>query len=584
MHIKRIVIKNFRNFSDFSIEFTTGFQTIIGENNVGKSNLYYAIRLVLDMGLSYKDRLLEEKDFHGFKNLELDDLIIISIDFEGENLAGFPNLNAIKTSENSARVTYLYAHKSKFQNINEAIKKIDIKDFQYRLYGGGKSLKFEDLIELNQISHKELDGINLFYITAFRNIYSDLHGRTRSLLSQYCSSRENAEYELESVLKILSSSSKDLNKLDFIPKISKAIGDRSQKIAGTYFSFPISLSFLSEYDADSWNQLNLFFSPEEGKNIPISILGLGQKNILYLSLFLAKLINEQTQNEMNILLIEEPEAHLHPQLQKLLFANLSDLLNTQVFMTSHSTHIASDCEFKNLNIIYRSSSNTIKSYCPFENNYLDNREKLLLKRYLDATRTELFFASAVILVEGIAEQFLIPAIAKKNYGLNLVEYNISVIPIYSRYFDPYLKLFQNGNLENIACAIIDGDSKEIREDETYTKAVANAKALEVQNRVRVFCGNETLELDLFPNINTNLKYLVKCFLRLSHKQSLQKLIQLTKKNPENWPEELLKRIDKTIKKGRFAQELAIVIDKNFIVPSYITEALKFIADSKGIKL
>ncbi len=67
MHLQKIFIKNFRNFSEFTINFDNGFQTIIGENNVGKSNLYHAIRLILDTNLSYKDRLLEEQNFNGFK-------------------------------------------------------------------------------------------------------------------------------------------------------------------------------------------------------------------------------------------------------------------------------------------------------------------------------------------------------------------------------------------------------------------------------------------------------------------------------------------------------------------------------------
>lgn len=69
MHVKSIQIKNFRNFSDFKIDFTEGFQTIIGENNIGKSNLYWAIRLVLDRNLSYNVRNLEEKDFYDFVDL-----------------------------------------------------------------------------------------------------------------------------------------------------------------------------------------------------------------------------------------------------------------------------------------------------------------------------------------------------------------------------------------------------------------------------------------------------------------------------------------------------------------------------------
>jgi len=71
MYINSIVIKNFRNFKDFDLTLTDGFQTIIGENNIGKSNLYRAIRLVLDQSLSYKERLLDEKDFNGFSDLLL---------------------------------------------------------------------------------------------------------------------------------------------------------------------------------------------------------------------------------------------------------------------------------------------------------------------------------------------------------------------------------------------------------------------------------------------------------------------------------------------------------------------------------
>ena len=284
MYIKTIQIKNFRNFSDnFSIDFTQGFQTIIGENNIGKSNLYWAIRLVLDEGLSYKSRNLEEKDFHGFNELKIDNYILISIEFYGDNLASFPNLHAIKTSDNTARVTYIYCHKSKLIETDQKFPKILTKDFQWRLYGGGKSIKFEDILKLNQISLRDLEGINLYYITAFRNIYSDLFGNSKSLLSQYCQSRDNSEKELNEVKQILSTSTDQLNKLEFIPKVENAVKGKNDEIAGKHFSFPISIGFHASYDADVWNQLNLYFTPDGNKNIPVVVLGLGQKNILYLN-------------------------------------------------------------------------------------------------------------------------------------------------------------------------------------------------------------------------------------------------------------------------------------------------------------
>lgn len=580
MHIRSIEIKNFRNFHDFKINFNEGFQTIIGENNIGKSNLYWAIRLVLDKNLSYNSRNLEEKDFHDFADLNVDMYSSISIELYGDNLASMPNLHALKTTDNTVRISYLYAHKSKLIQTDETFDKIDITDFQWRLYGGGEGFNLEEISTLNQITFRDIEGINLYYISGFRNINSDLFGGSKSLLSEYCKSRTDTKSELESVKNILTETSDHLNTLDFIPEISEAVKSKNKEIAGSFFTFPVSLGFINSNDNEVWNHLKLFFNPKSGKNIPVSVLGLGQKNLLYLSLFLSRLINEQNSYEVNILLIEEPEAHLHPQLQKILFSNLSGLMNTQVFMSSHSTHIASDCNFKNLNIIYNNPDRIVKSFSPFigvKENKKEQREELLLKRYLDATRSELFFSTSVIFVEGVAEQFIIPAIAKQLYGINLTEYNISVVPIHSRYFDPFLKLFQPNKLELTACAIIDGDSKEHEDDESTT-AVANAKSFEVENRVLVFEGTDTLEVDLFSTRTINIEYLKGCFTNLGHTKSHENLMA----TENNWSEELLKRVDGTVKKGRFAQELAILIDKDFIVPIYIKDALEFIFNQNKI--
>jgi putative ATP-dependent endonuclease of OLD family len=583
MNIKSITIKNYRNFNDFSIDFSKGFQTIIGENNIGKSNLYWAIRLILDRDLSYNARNLDIKDFYGFKKeVTIDDHVIISVELYSEDLASFPTFHSFKTSETTARITYLFAHKSKFIEDYEIPEKIELTQFKWQLFGSGKSLLIEDILGLHSIRLSDLDGINLYYINAFRNINSDLHGSTKSLLSKYCQSRTETETELESVKTILKKSSTDLNDLEFIPDIAEKIHQKGESIAGQYFSFPISISFLSNYDIDAWSQLNLYYSPEAGNNVPIHTLGLGQKNILYLSLFIAELENSSNKHEINILLIEEPEAHLHPQLQKILFSNLNGLKTTQVFMTSHSTHIASDCDYKNLNILFRNTEKEVKSFAPFKGGLLSQRESLLLKRYLDATRSEMFFASAIIYVEGVGEQFIIPSIAKEVFKINLTEHNISVIPIHSRYFDPYLKLVQNNNLEIPTVAIIDGDEDELEDEEENTTAVENAKKLEIANRVLVSVGKKTLEIDLFPNTDTNSSYLKDCFENLGHKKSYDNLILATKDNQQLWETELIKRIDNTVMKGRFAQELSLLIDENFIVPPYIIEAITHIAKCKNI--
>jgi putative ATP-dependent endonuclease of OLD family len=583
MNIKNISIKHFRNFDDISIDFSGGFQTIIGENNIGKSNLYWAIRLVLDCNLTINSRILELKDFNGFKReLTIDDHIIISIELFSNFLSSFPTFHSMKTSNSTARITYVFAHASKFVEKTELPATVDISQFKWQLFASGNSMDLTDILKLNTVSFRDLDGINVYYINAFRNTNTELHGNTKSLLTKYCQSRKESKTELESVKNILNKSSNDLNSLKFIPEVAESLRTKGQSIAGKYFSFPISVSFLSNFDIDAWSQLNLYYSPENETNLPIYALGLGQKNILYLSLFIAELENTCNKHEINILLIEEPEAHLHPQLQKILFSNLSDLKNTQVFMTSHSTHIASDCDYKNLNILYKNNFKKVNSFSPFKAGILSPREESLLKRYLDATRSELFFASAIIFVEGVGEQFIIPTIAKQVYNINLTEHNISVIPIHSRYFDPFLKLVQNNNLEIPAVALIDGDISELEDGELATTSVENAMKLQVTNRVFVSVGSHTLEVDLFPNSTTNNSYLKTCFKNLGHENSFNNLIKITKDNPALWPEELIKRIDKTVKKGRFAQELSILIDTDFIVPTYINLAITHIAKLKTL--
>lgn len=583
MYIKSLEIKNFRNFHNFKIDFTDEFQTIIGENNIGKSNLYWAIRLVLDKDISYNSRKLEPKDFYDFKELDINAYILISIEFYDNNLSSKPSFHAIKTSENTACISYIYAHKSKFSTIYLESENIDIKDFEWRLYGGGENISIEDVEKLNNISFKDLEGINVYYISGFRNINSELFGSSKSLLTEYCKSRPDSNIELSKVQEELINASDKLNKLDFMPNLTEKIQTKNKEITGPHFNFPIGLGFIHKGDSEVWNELKLFFNPRPDKNLPLHILGLGQKNLLYLSLFLSKLKNEECSDEVNIVLVEEPEAHLHPQLQKILFSNLSQLTNTQVFMSSHSTHIASNCNNKNLNVIYKANDGLIKSFSPFNldlNVGVDNkikREIELLKRYLDATRSELFFSSAVIFVEGVAEQFIIPAIADIKYGVKLVEHNVSVVPIHSRYFDPFLRLFQKGKLELTACAIIDGDADECL-DEEETRAVTNAKELEVEERVGVFVGTETLEIDLFPNKETNKEFLKICFENLGHKRSYNNLMNST----EGWSSALIKRIDKTVTKGRFAQELALNISQEFEVPRYIEEALTFIFKQRKI--
>lgn len=561
MYISKVSLTNYRNFLRTKMLLQPGVNTIIGENGSGKSNFFRAVRLLLDETFVTRQHDLQEADFHRGLGDWRGHWIVIHLEFgdvsSDESVQSLLLQHAAEESSGETKgATYALVFRPNAETRNklaalvdgdhaglEAIRSgITIDDYERTLFGKmnvdltdeaayrrivgdfnaasfpsdefGNAPSFE--AELGARVQRELSlwrEFSLSFIPALRNVVADFNDVRRNPLRTLLSAKsdEIPDGDFDSILEKVRELNTEIEDRDDVREITRGIHKTFKDTVGETYS-PTSMQIQSELPleaGDLFKSLKLYVG-ENGDSAPRRLheMSLGGANLVYLTLKLLEFEYRTARRAIaNFLLIEEPEAHIHTHVQKTLFDHVS-YKNTQIIYSTHSTHISEVSEIGSVNVLARDGTAWVAMQ-PAAG--LEPHQEQAAQRFLDAVRSNLLFARSVVLVEGDAEELLIPVLIRKVYGVSLDELGISLVNVRSTGFETLARLFHASRLRKRCAVLTDLDqpfletTADPHDDEATEKlkkrVLASAKAgLERQTRLSSFQdGNDYVSVHYAPH-------------------------------------------------------------------------------------
>lgn len=594
MFISRVQIKNFRNLANIDVNLSKK-AVIVGENKSGKTNFIHALRLILDPDLPDSSRQLKEDDFFDeLENpMEMGKEIKISIDLKGfENNESLLSVLTDYLIDNgnspTARLTYKYAPMEILTE--EESDDQSENNYDFIIYGGNEPT--------NIFGYQQRKWMPLQVLPPLRDAETDLRNWRRSPLRPLIDRLNVTKEELESAGTKIDNATKEILKINEIGTLSNDIEKRLEDMIGELHSVSPSLGITSIDALRLLRSLRLFI--DGTKQREMSDTSLGICNILYLTLLILELERKEIEGQRaaTILCIEEPEAHLHTHLQRLVYRDFLSR-DSSIILTTHSPHIASVSPIQSIVFLRDDGKDGSLATSTARVKFPEQQIKDL-ERYLDATRGEIFFARGVILVEGDAELYIIPAVANVLDFL-LDEKGISVCSVHGIDFIPYMKLLGRNSLNIPYVVITDGDPT-VKNDKTIFRG--NLRGINVVKEIEpnvvprllqlakeaewkdldselekfgIFIGEDTLEIDLA--ISGNTEEMIETLKELGAGQIALRKFREALSDTEN--QENISYIISKIEeygKGRYAQRLSSKINKTNI-PDYIKKAINYIVEN-----
>jgi len=661
MKLIKAEIKNFRLLRDVSITFNGNTTAIVGKNNSGKTSLPSIFNIFftgsrrsfsfedfslasycdfIDAYKCYETKTEENKEETIAKVQELVPKIKLILTIKYNDHDNWSNIRPLFTSlEESDEIKILceYAPKSTeifIMSLQESMKSLSYSNQELikkikSCYQENYEINIRPYSESEETENISIDDLNRLVQVKFINaqrILDDSNSESRSRLSkifqnQFDNENKNDEKTSQDLLQVLENA-------------SGSIDDKLKEFFSPFvthfntFGFPgigkEKVELKSQLDPTILftNNVKLFYN-HDGTSLPEKCNGLGYSNLICIVAHIIGFYNEikDRKNNVNLIFIEEPEVHMHPQMQSIFIKNITKFLkdvklDAQIILTTHSPHIISASSFESIRYftpVSDSKTAIVKDLMDFNEKLTEKETKEFLQQYLSLGKCDLFFADKAVFFEGTVERILLPIFIKKieseERTYKLSEQYISSIEIGGAYISKFKELIEFLSIKTLIITDIDSVKKsdssktEVKKgeglitsnitlkdwipgkkniDELLSETIekeSNDRLVRVAyqknittNGDQVKCGRSFEEEFIIENPKYIFDNKEKLLSTANHLKGYKSSDEIKIKSFE-----IQEYIDNNRKKTVFAFDLLNISKDDWIVPTYIKEGLKWLA-------